>query len=697
MAEGDSNSQPAPNEGQPPSNGSNLNQNNNNVNANTNSTNGTATSNSTGTNTSTGNNITVSIEYMYENPNGNVATNSGSGTPVTGTSAAVNTDTTAGANTAAGGAQIPGGRTPFPPGVVFLQFRDIPEGNSQERLQTIMSIASELAVRRMVDISALRFNKGISKEDFESLPVIPIKALDTTVRDEGCSICYEPFVDPKSESKKRSRGEDDEEKKKQEESNKRPTPDTGVGATTRTSSVETAMVPGSTTITATAETLPATPNSRDTTSSNSNENASNSNSNNTTPNDEEINPSYDHSAVEVPCKHVFGRECLFKWCKLENTCPLCRHVIAESNNTPMHVDPQQAASTTNAAFQRIHDLLYNSYNAAANDSNSPLSGAATEALRDLNNIGNNAAANDSNIPSSDTAVEAVRNLSNHFRDDTTANTNTTSPATPLPSNTPVPTSVPGSAVLSPTATAGTTTANATVPPLRTSNIIFITPQWYTPPNGEPANAENPSTNNGTGEISTSTPAVPSAERSPYERFRDAIGSYFDDLTRHDNANNNSGSLTPTPGTNSSAAPSTAASAPATPHATRNLDLLAMGNSIRNSLLQRRNMTANANGGAPTLFNSGVASYRNPSGNVSTYHLGAHEVFHASNNSSNTGSSDSTTETTTVTTSNDNNTPTTRNSTNDESNTDPYTTNSTTTDETNNDQHEDITNDSNRHS
>lgn len=660
MAEGDNNLHSGQNGGQPPSNGSNSNQSNDNANANPTST----TPNPTRPTAGTGDNITVSIEYMYGTPNEPATNNSTNGTATTGASVNANANGTTGATPGTGPGQIPGGR-PFPPGVVFLQFRDIPAGSSQERLQTIMSIASELAVRRMVDISSLRFNKGISKEDFEALPVIPLKDLDATVKDEGCSICYEPFVDPKPDSKKRSREEGDEETKEHKQPNKRPTPESRVNATSSTSSIDTVSTPSSTTITATAETLPATPSTHES-SSTPTQSAENTNTaaNSNTASDEETEPTYDHSAVEVPCKHVFGRECLYKWCKLEHTCPLCRHVIAESANTPMHVDPQQAASTTNAAFQRIHDLLYNSSNNTVNEGTNPLAGAAADILRGLDNNTANATSN---------------------------NNPTASSAAPVSNGTSDP-------------TASATGTDRSVPPVRPSNIIFITPRWYTPPTVNATSTVDASAgtdgvtinNSSTSENGSTTTAAMDDERSPYERFRDVIGSYFDNLAQRTNGNNenNNATGTPVPATesNSSSTPNTDSSTPATPSSTRNLDLLAMGNSIRNSLLQHRNVTANANGGAPTLFNSGVASYRNPSGSVSTFHLGAHEVFHASENGNGNNNTSSSSNPATTNT-NDNDTQTTGNSTNEESNSNS---NATTADDTNNGQGEDSNNGSNTH-
>lgn len=81
--------------------------------------------------------------------------------------------------------------------------------------------------------------------------------------------------------------------------------------------------------------------------------------NNNTLNDEETNPSYKHSPIKLPCGHIFGRECIYKWSRLENSCPLCRQKISES------VGVQRAAqqdtdevAANEAAFERIRRVLY---------------------------------------------------------------------------------------------------------------------------------------------------------------------------------------------------------------------------------------------------------------------------------------------------------------------------------------------------
>jgi len=35
----------------------------------------------------------------------------------------------------------------------------------------------------------------------------------------------------------------------------------------------------------------------------------------------------DDKIVQLPCKHIFCRECIFKWLKENVTCPLCRNDV----------------------------------------------------------------------------------------------------------------------------------------------------------------------------------------------------------------------------------------------------------------------------------------------------------------------------------------------------------------------------------
>lgn len=53
---------------------------------------------------------------------------------------------------------------------------------------------------------------------------------------------------------------------------------------------------------------------------------------------------YDHVAVEMPCKHVFGRNCLHEWLKNNSTCPLCRQPVPRGNpsSTAPNTSPESS-------------------------------------------------------------------------------------------------------------------------------------------------------------------------------------------------------------------------------------------------------------------------------------------------------------------------------------------------------------------
>ena len=35
----------------------------------------------------------------------------------------------------------------------------------------------------------------------------------------------------------------------------------------------------------------------------------------------------ENKTLELKCKHIYCIECLAKWCKIKNECPLCRHYL----------------------------------------------------------------------------------------------------------------------------------------------------------------------------------------------------------------------------------------------------------------------------------------------------------------------------------------------------------------------------------
>lgn len=240
--------------------------------------------------------ITVSIQYSYFNP-ANLA----------------NLNPNQSNEAVEGNQEVPAGNRPD--GALILSFRDVPTSTPQERLESIISIAAELAMRRFSDMMSQP--KGITKEQFEQLSVLKVRDLpdqENTV----CSICYESYEDELSNILKRARdndldGRDGLQKKQRSES------PVVIPAQER--------VPhdGAETGQSANESEPFT---------------------------------YKHSPVELPCGHIFGRECLFKWSQLENSCPLCRHKIVDSGPSNEAANGH-AANQNTEAFERIRQALYN--------------------------------------------------------------------------------------------------------------------------------------------------------------------------------------------------------------------------------------------------------------------------------------------------------------------------------------------------
>ncbi|QHS72353.1 ubiquitin-protein ligase SAN1 [Saccharomyces paradoxus] len=296
-------------------------------------------------------NITVSIQYSYFTPerlahlsnisnNGNTENNSATSAstiaPGTGPSFGIGN----------GGHQ--------PDGALVLSFRDVPASTPQDRLNSFISVAAQLAMERFNRL--LNRPKGITKDEFDKLPVLPVSDLPKT---EGplCSICYDEYED-ESDPSKTKRKRDSEDEGESEGTKKRKDNE---GA------LNTRIIAGngsgpSITNAAVVEQPPDL-------------------------HDEETNPSYKHSPIKLPCGHIFGRECIYKWSRLENSCPLCRQKISESAGVQRAAqqDTDEVAANE-AAFERIRRVLYDP--TAANNTNENATASENTSNTTVPTIGN---------------------------------------------------------------------------------------------------------------------------------------------------------------------------------------------------------------------------------------------------------------------------------------------------------------------
>ena len=57
---------------------------------------------------------------------------------------------------------------------------------------------------------------------------------------------------------------------------------------------------------------------------------------------------FNHSAVKMPCSHIFGKVCLCEWLKLHTTCPLCRFSVLEETAS----EPTTNDTANNVSFSQ---------------------------------------------------------------------------------------------------------------------------------------------------------------------------------------------------------------------------------------------------------------------------------------------------------------------------------------------------------
>ncbi|KAG0688439.1 hypothetical protein C6P40_000978, partial [Pichia californica] len=183
-------------------------------------------------------------------------------------------------------------------GSLLLYVPSIDETN-EENVSVLVRLATEIALRTIA--VSLRNSAGVSKETFDSLAVKKVKDLNDNELE--CPICYESYVDKKTEEDKdydknsKKRKADHIDESDSNSSNKKVKTNEG-------------------------ESVPAQAE------------ASNSETETETEADEDhtlhketdkSNPLvYIHYPVVMKCGHIFGASCLSEWFKTNSSCPLCR-------------------------------------------------------------------------------------------------------------------------------------------------------------------------------------------------------------------------------------------------------------------------------------------------------------------------------------------------------------------------------------
>ncbi|CDK24568.1 unnamed protein product [Kuraishia capsulata CBS 1993] len=208
-------------------------------------------------------------------------------------------------------------------GSLVLHVPNIPTDHDEESIQVLIRLATSIAFRTIA--SALKRHAGVSTETFESFPVKKLTSLTETT----CPICYDEFVEADVTSNKRKRAHEDDEDEDEGESHPRKSRTRANGSVR---SNPTAFHPASS---PTAKPVDL----------------------------------YTHSAVEMPCHHVFGRSCLFEWLRTNDTCPLCRDRVATHSG-----DSQSAltANVTTLSLPNLASVVRENQNLISSFSNRPM-------------------------------------------------------------------------------------------------------------------------------------------------------------------------------------------------------------------------------------------------------------------------------------------------------------------------------------
>ena len=598
-----------------------------------------------GTNTGSGdnNNNSNSNDNSNSNNSDNTGSTEGLETPTS------NNTTPSTSNSTTNEPRLNPGPLPFhaPAGSFVLSFRDVPVSTPQARLESIIALATELAMRRFSELTSRP--KGISVQAFQSLPVLSLNELHEKYGpDFTCSICYDPFVEENMKKELElddiaATGEDESsEGERSIDNRRRRRRDSGSGEDSNTESERLERIK--------RQRTEGTAIQQDSTEG-------------TATGDDAEEERFLHSPLLLPCGHVFGRKCMYKWTRLENTCPLCRHIIVE--NDQYQQQPQHNPAI-DEGFERLRTLLYNADNIASNDNPNngdvPSVNTPSNEPTEINTSAGTASTTESNSGQTNDSTPAGT-TSNNFRFQTIplgiphivfinpevvrrqtagaeANPATTTGTTGNTDN-PTPSS-------DASATTNETRQNDATAGSRNSSSSGVTPQvtmtnagrihWFPFPlffrsvnnnNGNSTNYTNRSSNVSPSntstpapttaaattepqpEVSASTPTTesqttanngPASENTsngPYNRLRTVIGHFFDTVTANhrpnDNNNNNN-------------------------------------NDNDNDNNNNRNNTANSNTDSNTsgtnpinFFPTGVVSVRNRNGEVTTFQLNGQGV------------------------------------------------------------------------
>jgi len=174
-------------------------------------------------------------------------------------------------------------------------------------IQEFIRLATQMAYSSIV--TGLNRERGTTIEKFKSFDTVKLHDLG---ENQICSICYEKF-------------EADEEDETVSHKKRRLVDET-------------------------SQTTSSSSNARNTREGESEEEQQPSQSNTSQPVYlSEYVGEFNHSAVKMPCSHIFGKGCLCEWLKLHTTCPLCRFSVLEETAS----EPATNDTANNVSFFTI--------------------------------------------------------------------------------------------------------------------------------------------------------------------------------------------------------------------------------------------------------------------------------------------------------------------------------------------------------
>ncbi|KAH3673687.1 hypothetical protein WICMUC_003503 [Wickerhamomyces mucosus] len=239
-------------------------------------------------------------------------------------------------------------------GTIVLNVPDFPSNRSDGQINAMIEFATSLALSTIAANGFTGATKSIKKETFEKFPVLK----RNEVHDSNCAICFEEFTFPKRtlasemndsminlHKNLKTKGENGPNIKR-----RRLDYISGSTSSEGNSASETRGVQE-----------PSIRNDEQSQQEHQQESNWDNSTTRQSSNEESEEVEYGHEPLELPCKHVFGRSCIYEWLKKNNSCPLCRTVIhddSEAPGVPESINVPNIANLLNPGTRERPTVIY---------------------------------------------------------------------------------------------------------------------------------------------------------------------------------------------------------------------------------------------------------------------------------------------------------------------------------------------------